>query len=461
MRSIRGRLTLSLSLVVVVIVLGFAAIGAVAVPSILLNRDTDRLTAAGDRVLTSLRLSGGVTIDLDVLQNFVANDIGVVLLAGDEAVATSGLPPEDVAEVVAEAGPEVRRASGPYLTERIDVEGLGLAYSDNGRSSEVTAVVLGMRSAPRDITTTLVVTALVVVALATTSALIAVAAIVVGRGLRPLADMANRAERIAGGDRTLRLPVDESGDPAIARMANTVNTAFDAQEDAENRVRAFVADASHELRTPLTAAHGWIELYLRGGLRDEKQRDAAMLRVAGQLQRLGELTDELAMLARTDAGRPLLSEEVDLGTLARDVVADARIVHPTRSIDVIVTGEAKVLGDGARLAQVGRNLVGNAVQHTDGDVEVDVVAGDARHTIRVRDSGPGIPSEALPHIFERFWRGDTARSASGGSGLGLAIVQALVAAHDGAIKVTSVQGEGTTFEVSLAAHTPRREASGA
>lgn len=461
MRSIRGRLTLSLSLVVVVIVLGFAAIGAVAVPSILLNRDTDRLTAAGDRVLTSLRLSGGVTIDLDVLQNFVANDIGVVLLAGDGAVATSGLPPEDVAEVVAEAGPEVRRASGPYLTERIDVEGLGLAYSDNGRSSEVTAVVLGMRSAPRDITTTLVVTALVVVALATTSALIAVAAIVVGRGLRPLADMANRAERIAGGDRTLRLPVDESGDPAIARMANTVNTAFDAQEDAENRVRAFVADASHELRTPLTAAHGWIELYLRGGLRDEKQRDAAMLRVAGQLQRLGELTDELAMLARTDAGRPLLSEEVDLGTLARDVVADARIVHPTRSIDVIVTGEAKVLGDGARLAQVVRNLVGNAVQHTDGDVEVDVVAGDARHTIRVRDSGPGIPSEALPHIFERFWRGDTARSASGGSGLGLAIVQALVAAHDGAIKVTSVQGEGTTFEVSLAAHTPRREASGA
>lgn len=461
MRSIRGRLTLSLSLVVVVIVLGFAAIGAVAVPSILLNRDTDRLTAAGERVLTSLRLSGGVTIDLDVLQNFVANDIGVVLLAGDRAVATSGLPPEDVGEIVAEASPEVGRASGPYLAERIDVEGLGLAYADNGSSSEVTAVVLGMRSAPRDITTTLVVTALVVVALATTSALIAVAALVVGRGLRPLADMANRAERIAGGDRTLRLPVDESGDPAIARMANTVNTAFDAQEDAENRVRAFVADASHELRTPLTAAHGWIELYLRGGLRDEKQRDAAMLRVARQLQRLGELTDELALLARTDAGRPLLSEEVDLGTLARDVVADAQIVHPARSLHLAVSGDPKVLGDGARLAQVVRNLVGNALQHTDGDVEVDIVAGDARHTIRVRDSGPGIPSEALPHIFERFWRGDAARSASGGSGLGLAIVQALVSAHDGTIMVTSIPGEGTTFEVSLAAHTPRREASGA
>ena len=457
MRSIRGRLTLSLSLVVVVIVLGFAAIGAVAVPSILLNRDSDRLTAAGDRVLTSLRLSGGVTIDLDVLQNFVANDIGIVLLAEDRAVVATGLPPEDVAEIVAEAGPEVRRASGPYLTERIDVTGLGLAYADNGTSSEVTAIVLGMRSAPRDITTTLVVTALVVVALATTSALLAVAAIVVGRGMRPLADMANRAERIAGGDRTLRLPVDESGDPAIARMANTVNTAFDAQEDAENRVRAFVADASHELRTPLTAAHGWIELYLRGGLRDEKQRDAAMLRVARQLQRLGELTDELALLARTDAGRPLLSEEVDLGTLARDVVADARIVHAVRSIEVIVTGEPKVLGDGARLAQVVRNLVGNALQHTDGDVEVDVIAGDARHTLRVRDSGPGIPSEALPHIFERFWRGDSARSASGGSGLGLPIVQALVAAHDGAITVMSIPGEGTTFEVSLAAHAPHRE----
>ena len=185
-----------------------------------------------------------------------------------------------------------------------------------------------------------------------------------------------------------------------------------------------------------------------------------MLRVARQLQRLGELTDELALLARTDAGRPLLSEEVDLGTLARDVVADAQIVHPARSLHLAVSGEPRVLGDGARLAQVVRNLVGNALQHTDGDVGVDIVAGDARHTIRVRDSGPGIPSEALPHIFERFWRGDTARSASGGSGLGLAIVQALVSAHDGTIRVTSAPGKGTTFEVSLAAHTPQRKDSG-
>ncbi|WP_036326896.1 cell wall metabolism sensor histidine kinase WalK, partial [Microbacterium sp. B19] len=171
--------------------------------------------------------------------------------------------------------------------------------------------------------------------------------------------------------------------------------------------------------------------------------------------------DELALPFCGDAGRPLLSEEPYLGTLARDVVADARIVHPTRSIDIVVTGEPNVLGDGARLAQVVRNLVGNALQHTDGDVQVDVVAGDARHTLRVRDSGPGIPSEALPHIFERFWRGDSARSASGGSGLGLPIVQALVAAHDGTIRVTSVPGEGTAFEVSLAARAPQRDGRGA
>lgn len=457
MRSIRGRLTLSLSLLVVVIVLGFATIGAFAVPTLLVQRDTDRLNAAADRVLASLRLSGGVQIDSAALQDFVANEIGVVFLAGDETVAFSGLPPEDIAQIVDAAGSESEQVSGRYIADRIDVRGLGLEYAADGTTFEITSVVLSMRTTARDLTTALVVTALAIVAIATTAALIAVAAIIVGRGLRPLGDMADHAERIANGDRTLRLPVSDAGDPAIARMAQTVNTAFDAQEDAENRMRAFIADASHELRTPLTAAHGWVELYLRGGLQDEQQRDAAMLRVERQLQRLRELTDELSLLARTDAGRPLETAEVDLGALARDVVHDARIVYPGRTVRVTVDGHPIVLGDGPRLAQVLRNLVGNSLQHTSGAVQVEVVAADLRHVIRVRDSGPGIPSEALPHIFERFWRGDVARTASGGSGLGLAIVQALVAAHDGTVRVTSTPGAGTTFEVSLSAHSRKAD----
>jgi two-component system OmpR family sensor kinase len=436
-------LTLTLSLVFVAIVLGFALIGSVAVPSLLLQRDTDRLEETADRVTASLRVSGGVTIGPGALQNFVAEGFGVALLSGDVVVGTWGLPSED-----AETGLETP-GTEQSLTERIDVRGLGLNYAADGTTSEVTTVVLSLRTASRDMTATLVVTVLVVIAVATTAALITAAALGVGRGLRPLAAMADHAELIADGDRTVRLPVDSAGDPAIARMAQTVNTAFDAQEDAENRMRAFIADASHELRTPLTAAHGWIELYLRGGLEDETQRDAAMVRVERQLQRLRELTDELSLLARTDAGRPLRSDPVDLGALVRDVVHDANIVHPGRSIDVGVEGRAVVLGDEPRLAQVLRNLVGNALQHTAAAVEVEVVAGDVRHVVRVRDTGAGIPSEALPHLFERFWRGDAARATSTGSGLGLAIVQALVSAHGGDIRVTSAPGMGTTFEVSL------------
>lgn len=464
MRSIRGRLTLTLSILVVAIVLGFATIGAFAVPSILLQRDSDRLQAASERVLTSLRLSGGVTLGPDSLQNYVANDLGVVLLTGDEIVGSAGLPEEDVSSVVhgsaaastADAG--TQPVADHYLAARIDVTGLDLVFADDGATSPISTIVLSLATSARDATTSLIVTALVVVALATTTALIATAAVVVGRGLRPLADMADRAERIADGDRTLRLEIDDAGDPAIARVAHTVNTAFDAQEDAENRMRAFIADASHELRTPLTAAHGWIELYLRGGLHDAQQRDAAMIRVERQLQRLRELADELSLLTRTDAGRPLEVAEVDLGALARDVVYDARIVHPDRDVAVEVEGRPIVLGDAPRLAQVLRNLVGNALQHASGTVEVRVLAGDLRHVLRVHDSGPGIGSEALPHIFERFWRGDSARAAPGGSGLGLAIVQAIVSAHDGTISVRSSPEAGTTFEVSMAAHSPRRQA---
>ena len=449
MTSIRGRLTLTLSLVFVAIVLGFALIGSFAVPPILLQRDTDRLEATGDRVAASLRLSGGVTLGPAAMQNFVAEGFGVALLAGDDVVGSWGLSSDEVAEIVA-GEPVGAAADMRNLVERIDVRGLGLRY-DDGAIEAVTSVVLTLRTSARDAAAALIITTLVVVAVVTTATLITVAAIVVGRGLRPLSAMADHAERIAEGDATVRLPVDGAGDPAIARMAQTVNTAFDAQEDAENRMRAFIADASHELRTPLTAAHGWIELYLRGGLRDEVQRDAAMVRVDRQLQRLREMTDELSLLARTDAGRPLRSEPVDLGALARDVLHDARIVHPGRDIALKVQGPAIVLGDELRLAQVLRNLVGNALQHTHGAVAVDVIAGPSRHVVRVRDEGPGIPSELLPHVFDRFWRGEAARAGSSGSGLGLAIVRALVSAHGGDIRVDSTVDAGSVFEVSLLA----------
>ena len=288
--------------------------------------------------------------------------------------------------------------------------------------------------------------------------------IIVRRSLRPLHRITEQAHAFAAGDRTVRLPVP-TDDPDMERLALTVNEAFDVQQQAEARLRAFVADASHELRTPLTTATGWIELYLQGGLADEDRRDQAMRRAMSQLGRMRVLIDELALLARLDRARPLDLDPVDLTTLATEVVEDARVINPERSFSLHAAGPALLLGDAPKLQQVLQNLVGNAVQHTPpgSPVEVTVRAavsnsggtGESEgrvHTLLVTDHGPGIPVEDRAHVFTRFWRGDASRARhTGGTGLGLAIVSSIVAAHGGTSEVISQVGRGTTIRVRLPA----------
>ena len=152
------------------------------------------------------------------------------------------------------------------------------------------------------------------------------------------------------------------------------------------RLRNFVADASHELRTPLTTASGWVELYLQGGLADLPKRDHAMERVEAELGRMRLLVDELALLARIDQGRPLDMAVLDVASLAMDVVEDARVADPQSRVTFEGAGPAWVVGDAARLQQVLRNLIGNAVQHTP--------TGTAVHVSIFQDRS-GDPARAL------------------------------------------------------------------
>lgn len=434
----------------VAVVLGGATILSLAIFPLLGQQDLSQLENTAQRLTAGLDATGGAVTSDENIQRIAADAIGVILSNDTGILAAAGIPEEDVATVLARAEDSPTDIDGRYLAETIDTSGLSLTFSADGTEVPVTSAVLVVRTADREANGVLLITALSVTAIATTIILIIAAALVVGRGLRPLTAMAEHAERIAEGDRTLRLPVESSGDPAIARMASTVNLAFDVQEDAENRMRSFVADASHELRTPLTTASGWVELYLRGGLTDPDALAEAMARVERQLGRMRLLTDELSLLARTDSGRPLENTPVDLAAVAAEVVSDARVLHPERRLTVDTDRPAWVLGDEPRLTQVARNLVGNALQHTppDADVTVSTRVSADRVILRVHDTGPGIPAEQLPHVFERFWRGDSSRH-SAGSGLGLAIAHALVSAHGGILRVTSAPGEGTTFEASL------------
>ncbi|MEU5922715.1 HAMP domain-containing sensor histidine kinase [Streptomyces antimycoticus] len=385
-------------------------------------------------------------------------------------------------------------------------------------------------------------------------------AAMVGISLRPLRRVAATATRVAelrlhSGEVALRerVPASEA-DPrtevgqvgaALNRMLGHVESALAARQESETRVRQFVADASHELRTPLASIRGYAELTRRG--REEIGPDTrhALGRVESEAGRMTGLVEDLLLLARLDAGRPLECAEVDLSPLVVDAVSDARAAGSDHEWRLELPDEPAVVhGDDARLHQVLVNLLANARTHTPAGTTVTarvlwggpqaspypspylaphnlsygapyglsygvppdpssgVSAGMSPGTggprghrkgggspyappygspfgspyaaaragagafgppqppsyvsLEIEDDGPGIPPELLPHVFERFARGDASRSRGAGStGLGLAIVHAVVAAHDGQVTVDSVPGR-TVFGVHLPVHPSTR-----
>jgi two-component system OmpR family sensor kinase len=306
--------------------------------------------------------------------------------------------------------------------------------------------------------------------------------------LRPLRRVAATASQVAelpleSGEVSLPAgvpdtdPGTETGQVGLAfnRMLGHVETALRRRASSEVRLRRFAADASHELRTPLAAIRGYAELALRHPGDAPEGVTHAMKRVLSESTRMSVLVDDLLLLARLDAGRPLNSEPVDMTRLAIDATSDAQVARPGHRWVLELPDEPELaLGDEHRLRQVLANLLSNAGRHTpDGttvtvrvtnalpDGEPGSGAGSSSHgtlppaprlVVSVTDDGPGIPAELLPDLFERFTRADTSRSHAtnaSSTGLGLAIVDAVVAAHHGAVLVTSQPGM-TRFTIVLA-----------
>jgi two-component system OmpR family sensor kinase len=257
--------------------------------------------------------------------------------------------------------------------------------------------------------------------------------------------------RVPAGD-----PRTETGQLGVAfnRMLGHVESALARRHASEARLRSFAADASHELRTPLAAIRGYAELARRRGgtLPDEVAH--ALGRVEAESARMSGLVDDLLLLARLDAGRPLAADPVDLTRLVIDAAGDARAAAPGHRWLLDLPGEpVTVRGDEARLRQVLANLAANAGRHTPAGTMVTFTLAQAgpEVVLTVADNGPGIPPALLPLLFERFVRGDGSRSrAAGSTGLGLSIVEAVVAAHGGRVSVASQPG-ATVFTLVLPA----------
>ncbi|MDT9681819.1 HAMP domain-containing sensor histidine kinase [Streptomyces sp. TRM76323] len=312
---------------------------------------------------------------------------------------------------------------------------------------------------------------LVLVEVCVTAAGLVAAAIaggtLVGVALRPLRRVAATARRVSElplhrGEVALheRVP-DTEADPrtevgqvgaALNRMLDHVHSALHARQVSETRVRQFVADASHELRTPLASIRGYAELTRRGHEEAGPATRHALTRIEAEATRMTGLVEDLLLLARLDAGRPLSYEPTDLSPLVVDAVSDARAAGPGHVWRLDLPPDpVTVHGDPARLQQVLVNLLGNARAHTPAGTTVTARVRRDGHGVllEVCDDGPGVPGELLPYVFQRFARGDTSRSRqSGSTGLGLAIVQAVVTAHGGHVDVSSVPGR-TVFAVRL------------
>src|SRR3954465_4400570 len=288
---------------------------------------------------------------------------------------------------------------------------------------------------------------------------------VVHRSLRPLVEVEQTAAAIAAGQLDRRVPERDARTEVgrlslalngmlaqIQRAVASSNSSAEAARSSEDRMRRFITDASHELRTPLTTIRGFAELYRQGAARDVEM---LMSRIESESRRMGLLVEDLLLLARLDAQRPLDRHRVDLLALASDSVHDARSIAPKRPVTMEVIdgpGTPEVLGDEARLRQVLGNLVANALQHTPESASIAIRVGTKQDSaiLEVADEGPGMSREDAHRVFERFYRTDSSRDrASGGTGLGLSIVDSLVYAHGGTVTVTTAPGRGCRFTVKL------------
>lgn len=274
-------------------------------------------------------------------------------------------------------------------------------------------------------------------------------ALVVRRTLRPLRRMASEVAAIqSSGDLSRRVdhrgPRDEVGQLAAGfdRMLSRLEAAFASQ-------RRFLGDASHELRTPLTVIRGQLEL-MEEGLRSPEARRSLAL-ATEELERMRRIVDDLLLLARLDEGTPLSREPVEVELVLREALLRG-LQLARREARVEIEPDLYAMADFERLLQVLTNLVTNAVRHAGEDATLILRArrDGGRILMEVADTGPGIPPEELPHVFDRLYRGSAARAAApAGVGLGLSIVASLTQAMGGEVGVESAPGQGTTFRVWL------------
>jgi signal transduction histidine kinase len=271
---------------------------------------------------------------------------------------------------------------------------------------------------------------------------------------RPIEKLNRDALQIAGGDLDHRVHVN--GTEEISHLADTLNYTTQRLQQLENIRRQFVSNVSHELRTPLAAIRSMAETLIQHGEKDPALREKYLPRIVTATDRLARLASQLLDLAQIESGNLVLyPAPISLASIVDDALRTCAPAAAAKGINIVTDvppALPELHGDRDRLVQVFINLLDNAVRCTDSSGQITIAARSPKNAliVTVSDTGEGIAPEHLPHIFERFYRVDKARSRrSGGTGLGLSIVQQIVEAHGGSIAADSVVGQGTRFTITF------------
>jgi two-component system OmpR family sensor kinase len=460
--SLTARVATAVVLLMATVSILISGLTTAAISSYLTKQLDEKVAASSGRAIGALNKSGPKPPDID---NPHGQDAGTVTAyLSDSGVSGNVITSDgDIANLTTQVISVLSTVSANGANSTVDLTGLG-QYRVHAVLIGDTTVITGLPTKDIDNTVTSLVGWEVLFGGFGVVAAGGVAVFVVRRQMRPLRQVALTAREVAAiplatGEIgvTARVP-DELADgrTEVGQVALALNTllghmerALDARHRSELQVRQFVADASHELRTPLTTIHGYAQL----SLRNPEHLPQAMGKVMVEATRMASLVEDLLLLARLDAGRPLDLRPVDLTRLAMDSVTDARIVGPDHHWALNLPGQPVVVtADEQRLHQVVTNLLSNARRHTPAGTTVTVgLATDDRHSavLTIHDNGPGIPPDLQPNVFKRFTRADASRTRdSGGSGLGLSLAQSITEAHGGAVSVRSRPGD-TSFIVAL------------
>ncbi|HJQ21307.1 MAG TPA: HAMP domain-containing sensor histidine kinase [Gemmatimonadaceae bacterium] len=352
-----------------------------------------------------------------------------------------------------------------------------IARRDTTSLPNISRVVAGLPTVEAEVAPQLLLGTMLLLAPLMFLVSLAIAYVVAGRSFKPIDQLIGEVEAITDG-RSLhrRVPAD-AADEELSRLAETLNRMIGRLQTSFGALRRFTADASHELKTPLTVVRADVERAMHPGASNH-ERMQALEEAMQEIARMSDLVDSLLTLARADEGRfDLHRERLRLEPLVRDVFETALILGEEAGVTVTLPllEDAEVMGDSTRLRQLFLNLITNAIKYTPrgGSVEMTLsLRNNNEIGFAVRDTGVGIAAADLPHVFDRFWRADRARSRrafgdrtiaeqGGGFGLGLAIAQWIAQAHGGTLTAQSRLGRGSTFTVLLPVATAEADSQGA